>query len=61
MKQKGKTPKRTLPKKVIGALADAFDRSPLTIQRWVEKGDVRLTSDPAKKVFAEENIQLELN
>lgn len=48
--------KPKLPFEVIGALADAFDKSPLTIQRWVENGDDRLTSDKAKKVFISKNI-----
>lgn len=41
---------------VIGALADAFGKSALTIQRWIDKKDIRLTSDPAKKVFAQKGI-----
>lgn len=32
----------------IGALADAFGRSLLTIKRWIQKNDDRLTSDKAK-------------
>lgn len=35
----------------IGALADAFGKSLLTIQRWIEKKDDRLTSDKAKRVL----------
>ncbi len=36
---------------IIGALADAFDKSVLTIQRWIDANDDRLTSDRAKAVF----------
>lgn len=35
----------------IGALADAFDKSLLTIQRWIAKKDDRLTSEKAKSVL----------
>ena len=35
----------------IGVLADAFKRSRLTIERWIEAGDDRLTSDKAKKAL----------
>lgn len=45
-----------LTNEVIGALADAFNKSCLTIQRWVEKNDDRLTSERAKQVFASKNI-----
>ena len=45
-----------LSNEVIGALADAFKKSPLTIQRWVEDDNILLTTDIAKKVFAEKNI-----
>lgn len=45
-----------LPYEVIGALADRFKKSPLTIQRWVEARDDRLTSDKAREVFAEKNV-----
>lgn len=41
---------------VIGALADAFGKSVQTIERWIEKKDIRLTSDPAKEVFARKGI-----
>jgi hypothetical protein len=40
-------------KAVIGALAMAFDKSFITIERWMESNDDRLTSDKAKKVFEE--------
>jgi hypothetical protein len=39
--------------KQIGALADAFGKSLLTIQRWIAKKDDRLTSDKAKKILHE--------
>lgn len=57
-KQTKKVPqvKPSLPFEVIGALADAFKKDPLTIKRWVDKDDDRLTTDKAKKVFAEKNI-----
>jgi hypothetical protein len=42
---------------VIGALADEFQKDPLTIKRWVLAKDIRLTTDKAKKVFAEKNIE----
>lgn len=35
----------------IGLLADAFGKSLLTIQRWISKGDDKLTSDKAKKAL----------
>ena len=40
-------------KAVIGALAMAFGKSFITIERWMDKYDDRLTSDKAKKVFQE--------
>lgn len=40
-----------LPRIVAGALADAFQSSFVSIDRWAAKGDDRLTSDKAKKVF----------
>lgn len=36
----------------LGALADAFNKSVLTIKRWVEKNDDRLISDKARNVLA---------
>jgi hypothetical protein len=45
---------------VMGALAVKFGNTPLTIQRWAEKRDVRLTSDIAKEVLEEKNIELVL-
>lgn len=38
---------------IIGALAEAFDKSFITIERWFESKDDRLTSDKARKVFEE--------
>lgn len=58
-KQAKKVTKRLpaeLPAEVIGALADKFGKSFLTIQRWARRKDDRLTSDKAKKVFTEKNI-----
>lgn len=40
-------------KAVIGALAEAFDKSFITIERWFQSKDDRLTSDKARKVFLE--------
>lgn len=48
--------KLEIPFRIIGALADAFKKSPLTIQRWVEADDSRLTSDKAKEVYKEEGF-----
>lgn len=45
-----------LSQEVIGALADAFGRSALTIERWIEKKDIRLTTDKAKEVFARKGV-----
>lgn len=42
---------RKFSNKQIGALADAFGKSLLTIQRWITKNDDRLTSDKAKKAL----------
>lgn len=36
---------------VIGALADAFNKSIQTIERWIREEDDRLTSDKAKEVY----------
>jgi hypothetical protein len=36
----------------LGALADAFGKSVLTMKRWVEKNDDRLTSERAKAVIS---------
>lgn len=45
-----------LPFEVIGALADKFGKDILTIRRWIKAKDDRLTSDKAKEVFTEKNI-----
>lgn len=42
---------KMIPNEAIGALADAFGKSFTTIKRWVDSGDVRLTTDTAKKVL----------
>jgi hypothetical protein len=55
-KKRSKQAEPALPAEVIGALADKFGKSYLTMQRWVEKKDDRLTTDKAKEVFAEKNI-----
>lgn len=49
--------KKELPQEVIGALADAFGKSFITISRWVKANDDVLTSDRAKEVFDRLNIQ----
>lgn len=41
---------------IIGALADALGKSAQTIERWFEKKDIRLTSDPAKEVFTRKGV-----
>lgn len=46
-----------LPKEVIGALADAFGKSLLTIERWVQKESIMLTTDTAKQVFKTKGIE----
>ena len=50
-----------LSHEVVGALADRFRSHPITIRRWCEKGDARLTSDLAKEVLQEKNIELDLS
>lgn len=49
-----------LSHEVVGALADKFDSHPITIRRWCEKRDARLTSDLAKAVLEKKNIELDL-
>jgi hypothetical protein len=46
-----------IPKEVIGALADAFGKSVITIERWVNKNHDILTSEKAKEVFKNKNIE----
>jgi len=53
---KKSTTKPILPYGVIGHLADVFGVHPFTIERWLENLDDRLTSDKAKAVFAEWDI-----
>lgn len=53
---KKSTAKPILPYAVIGALADTFQVHPFTIERWMETRDDRLTSDKAKAVFNEWDI-----
>lgn len=36
----------------LAVLAEAFGRSPITIQRWAEKNDARLESDKARAALA---------
>lgn len=45
-----------LSQTVIGALADAFAKSFMTVQRWVIRKDIILTTDIAKQVFAQYNL-----
>lgn len=40
--------KQKLTMQQLGALADAFNRSIITIQRWYDNKDDRLTSEKAK-------------
>lgn len=56
MASKKNNTKPQLSQEVIGALADAFGKSILTIRRWVNKNDDRLTSEKAKEVFTRKNI-----
>lgn len=51
--------KKPVPQEIIGALADAFGKSFLTIQRWFDSSDDRLTSDKAKKVYEEKGYKYE--
>ncbi len=59
MANKKASKKKEVPLKIIGALADAFGKSPLTIQRWVEANDDRLTSKKAIEVYQKEGFQVE--
>lgn len=49
--------KNGLPQEAIGALADAFDKSFITISRWVKTDNHILTSDTARAVFSRLNIE----
>ena len=53
------TSKKEVPQRVIGAMADAFGKSLQTMKRWFDNGDIRLTTDKAKQVFASENFSWE--
>lgn len=46
---------------VMGALADKLGKDPLTIKRWAKAKDIRLTSDIAREVLEEKNIELVLS
>ncbi|WP_276483603.1 hypothetical protein [Paraflavitalea pollutisoli] len=56
MAKKPKEQQIELSQEVLGALADAFGKSVLTISRWVRKKDDRLISDKAREVFARKNV-----
>jgi hypothetical protein len=46
-----------ISQEIVGALADAFGRSSQTIERWIEKKDIRLSTDErAKQVFARKGV-----
>jgi hypothetical protein len=52
MKQKNTDkPPATYDKVLIGALAETFEKSFITIERWIESKDDRLTSEKAKEVY----------
>ena len=51
------TAQNQLPGVVIGALADAFDKSFMTIQRWIKNNDIILTTDIGQKIFNEYGIE----
>lgn len=61
MEQETEIKATELPKEVIGALADAFGKSLLTIERWVEKESIMLTTDTAKEVFTRKGIEWPLS
>lgn len=46
-----------LSNEVLGALADAFGKSVITIQRWVDNDSDLLTSEKAKEVFKNKGIE----
>jgi len=45
-----------ISQEIIGALADAFGVDFQTIKRWIKKKDIKLTSDPAREVFAQKGV-----
>lgn len=51
--------KKEVPQRIIGAVADAMGVSFQSAKRWFENKDIRLTTDKAKQVFANENFQWE--
>ena len=55
MNQSEKTP-IGLSNTLIGALADAFGKGPLTIRRWVIRKDIILTTDIARAIFIKYGI-----
>jgi hypothetical protein len=50
MKQRN-TEQPVYDKIIIGALAETFNKSFVTIERWIESKDDRLTSERAKEVY----------
>lgn len=51
MKQSSSTTPKRYDRTTIGALAEAFDKSFITIVRWIAANDDRLTSDKAQNVY----------
>lgn len=51
MKQSNSLMPKEFDKITIGALADAFDKDFLTIKRWIDANDDRLTSERAMNVY----------
>ena len=56
MESKTTSAKPEVPQRIIGALADAFGKSYLTIQRWIDANNDLLTSDKAKEVYKKEGF-----
>lgn len=48
--------KKEVPQRIIGAIADEMEVSFQTAKRWFDSRDIRLTTDKAKKVFAQERF-----
>ena len=42
---------KKISNELVGALADAFGKSPLTIRRWFKKKSDMLTTDKAKEIL----------
>lgn len=57
MEQTMKANDQILSNEVLGALADAFGKSIITIQRWVDNESDMLTSERAKEVFKTKGIK----